>query len=238
MTKLKWSPDELWEHLSEQMAWLEASMRSYDAGSEHEAKRLAHSMRTLLHDTNSSHSLLGQLGLKESLLYWSVLPNFGPTPTTFFIGVRLEMAVTNGVSSTRYAANLHGPEQRLSFADWWEGEQIIVEGQQVVTRKRAALALANKDGGTHLDPALSELERRLLRTDLLGWTAVTMVGAQETVLQEDTVGQDGIGPAIRVTQLEGGSLTEEPSGLRSPIRAMVRQTAHELYGTIREHLAA
>jgi hypothetical protein len=58
------SKSELHAHLQEQLQFLEASCNSFDAGFEGEAKRLAVTIRVLVHDTQQSKSLLGQLDLK------------------------------------------------------------------------------------------------------------------------------------------------------------------------------
>ncbi|PKM42871.1 MAG: hypothetical protein CVV03_09425 [Firmicutes bacterium HGW-Firmicutes-8] len=50
---------ELEEHLREQLEFLELSAESYDRGKDGEAKRLASTIRVLVHETRSSHSLLG-----------------------------------------------------------------------------------------------------------------------------------------------------------------------------------
>jgi hypothetical protein len=238
MTSHNLTQDELREHLKEHIEWLEDSVRSYDAGKEHESKRLAHTLRSLLHDTDKSHSVLNQVGIKDKLRYWSVLPDFGTTPTTMFMGVGMEMGMKDGAFFSRYAANLGRPLQKLSFMQWWDREPIIVKEGQVVTRRRAVLALANKDGGSHVDPKLTELERKLLKTDVMGWTSISISGATQTVIHEDTINIGGTDAVVRVTGLEGGQVSEEESDLTSPIRATVRQTAHELHGTLREQLSS
>jgi hypothetical protein len=230
--------DDLRQHLKEHMDWLDESMRSFDAGKEHSSKRLAHTIRSLVHDTAKSHSLLGQLGVKQSLQLWSVLPNFGTEPTTEFMGVSMAMSVVNGEFSSRYAPNLGAPEQRLPFDQWWDGEQIIVHGGEVVTRRRAVLALANKDGGSHVDAAITDLEHKLLRTDVMGWKTLTITGGQEYVVREERLPVLGSEAVFQVTRIEGSEATEEVSDLSSPIRAAVRQISHELSGTVREQLAA
>jgi hypothetical protein len=50
--------DELREHLRDSVEFLAASSAAYDAGAEGEAKRIATTIRVLVHDTNSSKSLL------------------------------------------------------------------------------------------------------------------------------------------------------------------------------------
>src|SRR5689334_18729596 len=65
------------EHqLREQMEFLKASARTFDEGFVAEAKRLAGTIRLLVHDTSNSRSLLGQLGLKERLFLSTATPIF------------------------------------------------------------------------------------------------------------------------------------------------------------------
>lgn len=55
------------EKLKTQLRFLERSAESYDQGFEDEALRLATIVRVLVHDTDRSHSLLGQLEIKDKL---------------------------------------------------------------------------------------------------------------------------------------------------------------------------
>jgi len=61
--------DDLQALLDEQFVWLADSAEAYDRGSESDAKRIAGVVRTLLHDSGSSHSLLKQLALKDELSF-------------------------------------------------------------------------------------------------------------------------------------------------------------------------
>ena len=69
MSKIPQSPDELMRHLHENIGFLLASCKEFDKGSFAEAKRLATTLRVLLHDTSQSKSLLGLLGIKNQLNY-------------------------------------------------------------------------------------------------------------------------------------------------------------------------
>ncbi len=51
--------------LQEHLAFLQASAAAFDTGFEAEAKRMAVTLRVLLHDTAQSHSLMGQMKRKE-----------------------------------------------------------------------------------------------------------------------------------------------------------------------------
>ena len=57
--------DELQQHLTEHLNFIKRSGKAYDQGYGDEAKRLATSIRVLVHDTSMSRSLLAQLGLKD-----------------------------------------------------------------------------------------------------------------------------------------------------------------------------
>src|SRR5262245_62470836 len=63
------SDAELISLLAEQVRFLQSSAASFDSGFEGEAKRLATTLRVLLHDTERSNSVLGQLGIKTRLRY-------------------------------------------------------------------------------------------------------------------------------------------------------------------------
>ena len=59
------SEEELRTHLDEQIGFLERSAEAFDTGYDGEAKRLAVTLRVLLHDKKQSRSLLGQLRMKD-----------------------------------------------------------------------------------------------------------------------------------------------------------------------------
>jgi hypothetical protein len=63
------SQAELEQHLGEKASFLRASAQAFDAGFEAEAKRLATSIRILVHDTRNSRSLIDQLGLKDGIRF-------------------------------------------------------------------------------------------------------------------------------------------------------------------------
>jgi hypothetical protein len=60
-----------------------------------------------------------------------------------------------------------------SFGKWWE-EVVIKDGQgQTFSRKDVVLALADKEGGAHVDPVLDEQYARLTRFHSQGYQVVT-----------------------------------------------------------------
>jgi hypothetical protein len=106
-----------------------------------------------------------------------------------------------------------------------------------ITRQTIVLKLANKAGGSHIDPELSETDYKLLRADPMEWMLFSSTGGSETIVHEEILGDPSDGIVAKVSHIDGGKSSEEPS-LTSPVGAAVRQIAHELLGTMREQLDA
>lgn len=102
--------------LAEQYDFLRASAARFDDGHHHESKRLALTLRVLLHDTPKSASLLDQLGVKDTLMFVDSDARREPRPGTQvayptgwprgFVGVRLP----TGGRSTYFAMLDDDPE--------------------------------------------------------------------------------------------------------------------------------
>ncbi len=105
---------------------MEASAASYDAGYEGEARRLAVALRLLLHETNRSRSLLGQLGVQGAIAFADTAVHFPPTAVqTSPALLMLEMGRTHEGARGRYVGPLdkgfggrNNPP--IPFRAWWE----------------------------------------------------------------------------------------------------------------------
>ena len=102
MAKRPITPDELQAHLDEQLGFLERSAEAFDEGYDGEAKRLAVTMRVLLHKTAQSHSLLGQLG-QEGRSFVDTALDLNPANLSTHGGL---VFVALGPPKTRYVAML------------------------------------------------------------------------------------------------------------------------------------
>ncbi len=69
------STQELEQHLDDHLSFLRNSADAYDNGQDGEAKRLAVSIRVLLHDTANSASLLGQLARLNGKFLSTAIPH-------------------------------------------------------------------------------------------------------------------------------------------------------------------
>jgi hypothetical protein len=132
MAKVTQSPEELNRHLRDCVGFLEASSHAFDNGFLGEAKRLATTIRVLLHDTKRSKSLLSQLGYKANMTLPSTANPYDPAYRPPHTGlVMLRLSSPGGVN---YRAPLGGgPLERYSrpamaFEDWWN-EVVVVDGK-------------------------------------------------------------------------------------------------------------
>src|SRR5438874_7396909 len=106
------TPDDLAEKLRQQLRFLRRSAAAFDGGEEDEALRLAAIIRVLLHDTGASHSLLGQLGVKESFTYLDTSEPIEPNNLLATMGL-ITACVSLEDQTGRYVAPLgHGVDPR------------------------------------------------------------------------------------------------------------------------------
>jgi hypothetical protein len=212
MAKYTVSRDELIARLREQVKFLDLSSASYDGGFEGEAIRLATTIRVLVHDTAKSHSLLGQLGLKDFLRFWDSRRSEHPpgtiqiTPNLGLIAVR----VSSGPDGGSYIPCLDkfegaGVRGYVPFADWWEPTVMVDSLGGEFSRKSYVLTVANKEGGAHVDSQLDQAYANLTRENSIGWES---------------------GP-------EGGPLRKFET---NPAFASVRQITFELSRTLKEQI--
>lgn len=209
---------ELLTKLRSQVGFLERSSASFDAGHEDEGEQLALRARVLLHDTNHSHSLLGQLGVKTALGYTDT--SIHRERETKHLGGGLHAATvtqhaglvvwqTTESGSWTYAPVLtpEGESRRNPFAafdQWWQKPFLKDTGGRRITRRSVVLDVANMDGGAHVAKAIPEAFHQLA---------------------------SGASLPVQVGSEEGSS-----SGIPGVVMATMRQIAFELLDTLRRDL--
>lgn len=168
---------ELVKALIEQYKFIKLSCKSYDKGFEAEAKRLATCIRILVHDTKTSQSLLGQMGIKNKIMFLSTATLEPRFPVENLLPearlVKIRSWVKNGDSGAKYEPILDEKTpghlwRALIFKDWWY-EIVIDDKKNKFCRKDLVLEVANKDGGAHIDPELNEAYYKLTRENSMGW---------------------------------------------------------------------
>lgn len=166
------SKSALLSHLDDQLQFLRSSSVSYDNGFIGEAKRLALVIRILVHDTQSSVSLLTSLDVKDKFLYYDHHPA-GIEPGTVF-QTRLRIQVTP--DGPQYLPHDKPPAHKHPFSDWWNNILIVNSPDVSYTRKQVVLSVANTDGGGHVDPKLDESYASLIDGTKAGWTYYKITG--------------------------------------------------------------
>jgi hypothetical protein len=172
MAKIKISKRELEEQLIEQIDLLESSCERYDTGKTHEVKNIATRIRVLLHDTQRSKSLLGQLKRKSNLFYSSSLP-FSEKSNIGSFGLS---AIAMRGGDTKHVPLLDDFEYSakwLPFDQWWK-EEIVIKDKDLntITRHSLITAVANQDGGAHVDEGIDEDYYNLSRNNSLGYELI------------------------------------------------------------------
>ncbi len=169
MAKHRQTDPELMEHLYEQMGFLRRSAEHYDAGDFSEAKRLAMTLRVLLHDSQKSKSLLKQLALKDKLRFvdtagaierdrFEVLPG-GRFRASIGIAMPLAPLAWGSWKGFRFIARLDDHRTTFNpvpFHTWWTSPVVAIPPKFRLSRRDLVLGVANQDGGAHVDEALRE----------------------------------------------------------------------------------
>jgi len=178
MPRLK---EESLNELNEQLAALKSSNAAYDAGEVWEAKRLATTAYTLLHDGRGrTKSLLSQLGILDQMEFLASAPPINPDNLASDFPLVIIRMTVNPASATYLPRLEDGPPLRqwLPFADWWA--QIILKDQRglSLTRKDLVLTLRDQEGGSHFDAELTNPAYISAKEGNMGWVLVTPEGSQ------------------------------------------------------------
>lgn len=185
MPKVKQTKSELLSHLEDIIGFIEASSIAFDAGKTGEAKRLAVSIRVLLHDTKSSKSLLGLLGWKDGHSFLNSAISYNPKNLMSHHGL-VGLRIGGDTGGSYHAPLGEGPPSRpykyVKFTDWWNENVIVDSKKQKFNRRELILSLSNKDGGAHVDPELDESYANLTRNNTIGW--MTSKGEGEEPLMD------------------------------------------------------
>ncbi len=181
MSKYSVSGEELLVHLGDQIHFLINSAVSYDTGFEGEAKRLATVVRVLVHDTTRSSALLTQLN-KMNILFYDSASIFRPEnllPSNCLTMTRLSKQEGENMKGDYVAPLNNGSpsrsnEKKVGFGKWWNRNTVFkdIKGN-LFNRRDLILALANKEGGAHVDPKLDQAYANLTRFNSLAWKVYT-----------------------------------------------------------------
>ena len=163
--------DDLIQDLRDQLSLLRDAAAMFDSGAELSARWLSTCIRILVHDTSTSHSLLGQVDIKEELRYIDTADE--PDPESSFRSPGLTMMILSTDGTSAYKPLLgDGPPTRskppLAFDRWWNTKVIKDQDSNLFGRRDLVLAVANTDGGAHVDTELGVAYASLSRSNSVG----------------------------------------------------------------------
>jgi len=134
--------------LTEQLDFIYRSTKTFDAGLEDEAIRIATHLRVLFHNTQRSKSLFRLLKLQKTKILSS---SRGHKDWKDFLGGKIDLS--SSTPSTFYPL-LGDQFHEISLKEWWSEEVIFSHNGEEFSRKSIALSISNKDGGAHVDEKL------------------------------------------------------------------------------------
>lgn len=174
--------EELRALLVEQLGFLDRSNQLFDSGHLDEAKRLAVTLRVLFHQTprSQSKSLIRQLALDNSLTWVDTAHHCDPRnilPTSGLAQMSIGGAGVTYVApladhdTTRGLpwSNLPARGSRAPFSQWWNNVVIVDSERRTFSRQSLVSALANREGGAHVDPGGDSAYKALASSNSLGW---------------------------------------------------------------------
>jgi hypothetical protein len=164
--------EDLEASLREQVGFLQASATLFDNGHIAEAKRLATTLRVLLHDKRQSKSVLSQLGYGFLQFHDSTGPEM---PENLLTDCPLVIMAIGGSGPDFIPLLDTGPFPTVQkpFAVWWSQVVFVDDRRAAFSRKDIVLSVAETDGGAHVDPGIPEAYHRLSRENSIAW----MVGS-------------------------------------------------------------
>ena len=169
---MKLDTQELETLLKQQISFLKRSAKSFDDGYPDEGKRIAVVIRVLVHDTAQSKSLLGLLNLKD-IDFFDTSPEYSQNVIGSFNGLALQQFSSSEEGSyvprCKIPGNPAEPYSFKPFGFWWQKTILVDMKKQKFSRRKIILALANKDGGAHVDPKLNDDYASLTRDNSMGW---------------------------------------------------------------------
>lgn len=183
MADLVRSAEELTELLDEQVSFLEASCAAFDSGFYGEIKRLAVSVRLLVHDTKNSTSLLTLTNRKE-VLFFDSADSYDDANLVGHSSLVQFRIGRNGAKPRPHLDDVLEPRD-TNFESWWNGVVLVDAQRNEFSRRDIVLSLANKDGGAHVDHKIDEAYYNLRRNNAQGWITVDEAGHE--VPAEDNV---------------------------------------------------
>ncbi len=186
----------------EQVELLHVLGATFDSGHRVAAYPLATSIRVLVHDTTRSHALLAQLGELSTMQFRDTslpMDMSGPIKTNGGLVILTKTAEGDAVWAPLWEAPApaSAAEPRdIAFQPWW-GNNVLSNSQGTLwSRRRMVLAIANQEGGAHIDPSQPVDVRAIEEENSMGF------GYSDPIAGDRPMSTGPLLPAIRQVAYE------------------------------------
>ncbi len=146
------------EQLRRQISFLGSSSNAFDAGHIEEALRIAVSLRVLIHDTPNSTSLLTHLDIKNGAKLLSTFEPIKQEPGLLVASIPIWVDSTGNRTPPLGDSYF---KEFISIKAWWG--QVVMTGNNSLSRQDIILAAANQDGGAHVAAEPGRKTQELIR---------------------------------------------------------------------------
>ena len=146
--------DRFKEQLAAHLRFIERSCQAFDAGDEAEVQRIATSVRVICHQTGRSTSLLAHLGATGISMLSTTDSPLGPGGQSNLARLVIEYTGNRATLKSNALLDNAGMKRLIPFSEWWEKEIVCLTAKVQLTRQSLVLAVANQDGGAHVDATL------------------------------------------------------------------------------------
>ena len=157
---------QLIEKYHEQLLFLRNSAKLYDAGSYAEAIRLATTMRVLFKHRGENKAVLNQIESHEELDF--LVPKFLDTAFNFHQMPLVLICTTKNGAEIVPTLDDEIVKKKIDFDSWWNGIILRLPNGRRVSRALLIESVADREGGTHLDPRPSDFIDQISKFGL-GW---------------------------------------------------------------------
>jgi hypothetical protein len=158
--------------------FLKGSGEAFDGGYEDEAMRLATSVRLLVHH-GQGRPLLHLLGVQKNITYLDTAGALIPGNMLSENHLTVMRVGEDGWSEIAPLDNVPRSTY-VSFNRWWTTAVVKDHPGETWNRRDLVLAVANEDGGAHVDPTLTGSYNALSRDNSMGWATQS---SRDPVLQ-------------------------------------------------------
>ena len=146
---------------------------SFDEGIEEESLRLAVVVRVLVHDTTRSSALLTQLKMMNGILFYDSASSYDQSnliTSNCLTMIKFSKQEAEYVAPLERLSSSRSNEKRVGFERWWRRSTVYKDSKgNEFNRKDLVLAVAEQDGGAHVDPTLNAAYADLSRRNSLAW---------------------------------------------------------------------